>query len=1332
MRTGAIFARGSCRALKWMALVGVVFALGAASAVAQDGMLRLSTTDEGTSPTATLTLPAAVAAGAGDSTFTLSIVAYDGDVPRLTGRSVADASGLIGGTDGVALGGTATVVVAEGETTGLRVGALVFDHDSDAEDEYFTLRATSGATVIDTKVIVRDDEVQDYTLELPSEAGNAITESAGQQMLTLTAKPAKSVAIPVALALSPNDPTKYTLGDVMNTDPGTPAPTTEFGTEANNIDAVTATIEAMDDGNRTLDRIIVTAYTGSLGASEEIKSLTINVKDANPLPMVEAMVVDDEEMALAPQPTSIDEGETVKVKLTVLDDDGDPAAAAEALSVSLMQVGTASSSDYRVMSPITIASGAMSSTVELTAQSDQSVDPGETLMFNASVSGEASNGPGTQESPNILSLMINDRTRKQVSVKAGAEAYIERQEADAAGSDGLNPGEDFSLMTSMLFEAAVGYTFRASSDSSDSTKVSEDDGGDSITIMPESVGSAMITITAVASPAASSFDVTQTTPNVAEITFEVDVVAAATAAPDRPAAPTFPRRTQTSLDVSWKAPNDNGSTITHYDLRYKMQRATDWTVREMVRTTSATLTDLSPGTSYDVQVRAGNAVGKSEWSKSGPGETLAAPVPTVKYGQIDSFKLIGDVENKTIAGTERHHVPEGSQGVELEVIVRWTHEEIEKIGYDRSQNIFVEIRSGGSGSLPNWLSWIDPDGQDVHFPTTAGLRGTVTVKTPKESSIPPAQRGDRRLSKTDDGRLSVLILHDDHEAEEDAFYIAAYDGDVKLGEPVHVDRTTLDVVIEDDEDQEVTIGGWKTLYEPAGDPRINSSPSYRISAKPPRRDLPLEVRLDMVDLQGNTVEAGLISLGASSVTLNDKSSGTGNTVNVSVNLPSSDGNRVNNSYKLKASVNSYSVASGGYEAIPVAEHEILVLDRHKLPKLTISPQTATVKEGGKAELALTINRNPADTIVKPSGENSNNVEKRQYTDEEVTIMLTMGAGSTAGASDFSVMTNPVTFPERKSGSFAAEMTVEVMALDDDELDDMEMLVLDAMVSGAESDDGTEKDSYAGLSTLTIEDSTNKLVWAKTQAEVEAAIYAAKNAGMGDDETLNPGEMFEVMGSALFNAAEGVTVSYSAMTSDNSVASTAVDSGGATMVTAKGAGMADVTITAHASMASGVKIGDQSDPTEASIMFPVEVGLAALSITLSGPEDMNVVEGGMGAMVTATANRAVTEEVTVMLMRDRAMSSAGDDDYTAEPIVIAAGVMSGSTMVMAVEDGLMESVDNMAEELVLYGMTEGMAGEVTGEVKLYLWDAAVPALPVIAQLVLAAFLAVGGYRRYRRR
>ena len=140
-----------------------------------------------------------------------------------------------------------------------------------------------------------------------------------------------------------------------------------------------------------------------------------------------------------------------------------------------------------------------------------------------------------------------------------------------------------------------------------------------------------------------------------------------------------------------------------------------------------------------------------------------------------------------------------------------------------------------------------------------------------------------------------------------------------------------------------------------------------------------------------------------------------------------------------------------------------------------------------------------------------------------------------------------------------------------------------------------------------------------------------------------------------------------------------------------------------------------------------MGLEAVSFTLSGPEDMNLAEG-MSAMVTATASRAVTADVTINLMRDRAMSTAGEDDYMAEAITIEAGMMMGTTMVMAVEDNMAEEM----EELVLYGMAADNAGEVTGKVTLYIWDAAVPALPLIAQLLLGLFLAIGGYRRYLRR
>ena len=45
---------------------------------------------------------------------------------------------------------------------------------------------------------------------------------------------------------------------------------------------------------------------------------------------------------------------------------------------------------------------------------------------------------------------------------------------------------------------------------------------------------------------------------------------------------------------------------------------------------------------------------------------------------------------------------------------------------------------------------------------------------------------------------------------------------------------------------------------------------------------------------------------------------------------------------------------------------------------------------------------------------------------------------------------------------------------------------------------------------------------------------------------------------------------------------------------------------------------------------------------------------------------------------------------------------------------------------------GEDGQTVNSLTFNLWDAAVPALPVVAQLLLAAFLAVGGCRRWLRR
>ena len=75
MRTEAIFARGSCRALKWMAVFGMVFALGGGEAAAQEWALTASSNlEEGAS-----LVPVTV-------TFT---------APRVPGRTVQKANILV-------------------------------------------------------------------------------------------------------------------------------------------------------------------------------------------------------------------------------------------------------------------------------------------------------------------------------------------------------------------------------------------------------------------------------------------------------------------------------------------------------------------------------------------------------------------------------------------------------------------------------------------------------------------------------------------------------------------------------------------------------------------------------------------------------------------------------------------------------------------------------------------------------------------------------------------------------------------------------------------------------------------------------------------------------------------------------------------------------------------------------------------------------------------------------------------------------------------------------------------------------------------------------------
>ena len=105
------------------------------------------------------------------------------------------------------------------------------------------------------------------------------------------------------------------------------------------------------------------------------------------------------------------------------------------------------------------------------------------------------------------------------------------------------------------------------------------------------------------------------------------------------------------------------------------------------------------------------------------------------------------------------------------------------------------------------------------------------------------------------------------------------------------------------------------------------------------------------------------------------------------------------------------------------------------------------------------------------------------------------------------------------------------------------------------------------------------------------------------------------------------------------------------------------------------------------------------------------------MVNYTVSSSDTEVLGVY--------TAATDSTLADTILRLAPMMPGESMVTVMAEAANGS-------MAVSSVTAFTCTGACVSVNLTVWDAAVPALPVIGQLLLAALMAVGGYRRYRRR
>ena len=194
--------------------------------------------------------------------------------------------------------------------------------------------------------------------------------------------------------------------------------------------------------------------------------------------------------------------------------------------------------------------------------------------------------------------------------------------------------------------------------------------------------------------------------------------------PAAPAAPTVEAAGPDRLTVSWTAPDNAGRpAITVYHLQYRLSGElifTDGPQDVPATDTSATITGLSAGTTYNVVVRADNEEGAGAWSAPASGATEALPVVAVEAGATATTIGIG-LASFTLTRTE-------PSAAALSVTVSITHEGSfldgtppETVTFDAGKTeAELSLPLNGNPAATGDLTLTVADGTDYEVSATAG------------------------------------------------------------------------------------------------------------------------------------------------------------------------------------------------------------------------------------------------------------------------------------------------------------------------------------------------------------------------------------------------------------------------------------------------------------------------------------------------------------------------------------------------------------------------------------------------------------------------------------
>ncbi|MDR3661459.1 MAG: fibronectin type III domain-containing protein, partial [Mycobacterium sp.] len=226
-------------------------------------------------------------------------------------------------------------------------------------------------------------------------------------------------------------------------------------------------------------------------------------------------------------------------------------------------------------------------------------------------------------SPSITLTGLSPATSYDVEVGAsnsgGTSSYV--QLLGVSTSTTLTvPGSPLALATGAVTTSSVSLTWTAAGSGGTPTGYMVEyslDGG-STWSQPVSFGSATsCTVTGLSAATTYAFRVAATnaagsSPYVPTSAFPTAMTAAVSTAPGLPTALTFTAVSSSSMTVQWTAPS---GTVTGYNLQYRVLNTATWIVISSA-ITSATISGLTPSTTYEFQVQSVSGAMTSQYTSS--------------------------------------------------------------------------------------------------------------------------------------------------------------------------------------------------------------------------------------------------------------------------------------------------------------------------------------------------------------------------------------------------------------------------------------------------------------------------------------------------------------------------------------------------------------------------------------------------------------------------------------------------------------------------------------------------------------------------------------------